>query len=129
MISIKKLGKVFETDGKRTKVLKNINLCVSKAEIISIIGPSGCGKTTFLRILSGLLNQSRGTIQFREKKNGVQSFIFQKPALLEWRTVRENIELFQELEKKENQSLLKVLLTFLILKNFKTTIQAKFLEV
>ena len=35
-------------------VLKDINLSVTRGEVVVIIGPSGCGKSTFLRCLNGL---------------------------------------------------------------------------
>lgn len=55
-----------------------------------ILGPSGCGKTTLLNIICGLLKPDAGTLQgFDNKRFG---YIFQKPRLLPWKTVRQNIE-------------------------------------
>ena len=44
-------------------IFENIDLVLKCGEIISIIGASGCGKTTLLRIIAGLENQSRGTVE------------------------------------------------------------------
>ena len=42
--------------------LKNISFSVSAGEIIGIYGENGAGKTTLIKILSGLLHQTSGTI-------------------------------------------------------------------
>mgnify|MGYP003329216269 CR=1 FL=1 len=62
-LEIKNLRHSFNTD---IEVLKNINLNVSRGEIVSILGPSGCGKTTLLRIIAGLEKQTGGTVNINE---------------------------------------------------------------
>lgn len=42
--------------------LKNINLDIKKGMLLYVIGPNGSGKTTFIRLLTNLLNPSRGEI-------------------------------------------------------------------
>ena len=58
MISVKHLSKSF---GKNV-VLTDVNLEVSKGEIITIIGPSGTGKSTLLRCLNLLEKPTSGEI-------------------------------------------------------------------
>jgi zinc transport system ATP-binding protein len=48
--------------GART-VLAGVDLAVHPAEIIALIGPNGAGKTTLLRILLGLVDPDRGTVE------------------------------------------------------------------
>lgn len=58
--------------GEKT-VLENINFCVDKGTIVSIIGPNGGGKTTLLKIILGLLKGYKGLVKVNcmvEKKNG-----------------------------------------------------------
>lgn len=43
-------------------VLKNINLKISKGEVVVVIGPSGSGKSTMLRCINGLETISSGTL-------------------------------------------------------------------
>ena len=43
-------------------VLDGVNFRVAAGETVAIIGPSGCGKTTLLKILSSLLQASRGEV-------------------------------------------------------------------
>jgi putative spermidine/putrescine transport system ATP-binding protein len=42
--------------------LKDINLDIRPGEFISLLGPSGCGKTTLLRIISGFLTPTSGSV-------------------------------------------------------------------
>ncbi|MEJ2242626.1 MAG: ABC transporter ATP-binding protein [Candidatus Bathyarchaeota archaeon] len=48
----------------KAQVLHNINLNVDKDEIVAIIGPNGTGKTALLRVISGLMKPSGGSITF-----------------------------------------------------------------
>src|SRR5271163_160886 len=45
-----------------TVVLENINLEFGDHEFVTIVGASGCGKTTFLRILLGMEQPTRGKL-------------------------------------------------------------------
>lgn len=97
-ISTKKLLQLKNCDLTlgSTKVLNKINMDINEGEFVSIIGPSGCGKSTTLRIISELL-----TPDINDGKSGLvlsgqplrTSMAFQKPALLPWLTVQENIEM------------------------------------
>ena len=44
------------------KILKSINLRVENGEFISLLGASGCGKSTMLKTISGIINQSEGSV-------------------------------------------------------------------
>lgn len=71
-------------------VLKNINLKISRGEVLALIGPTGAGKTTLLRLLDLLEVPSTGKIYFdgRDMTSSEQSrleirrrmsFVQQKP--------------------------------------------------
>ena len=90
--------------------LNHVNFDVLNGEFLSILGPSGCGKTTILRILTGLLTPSSGTIL----KDGVDithlpssqrsmGIVFQNYALFENMTVLDNVEYALRI-RKENRS-------------------------
>jgi polar amino acid transport system ATP-binding protein len=44
------------------KVLKGVNLNLSKGEVVALIGPSGSGKSTILRVLMGLTAPTGGQV-------------------------------------------------------------------
>ncbi|MBR1426013.1 MAG: ABC transporter ATP-binding protein [Paludibacteraceae bacterium] len=86
------------------EVLKGIDLCVEKGEIVSIVGKSGAGKTTLLQIMGTLDRPDEGVIRidgvdvyklsdselarFRNQHIG---FIFQFHQLLPEFTALENV--------------------------------------
>ncbi|MGI9624593.1 MAG: ABC transporter ATP-binding protein [Acidimicrobiales bacterium] len=85
------IGMVFP-DG--TEALHDISFTVDSGEFVTVVGPSGCGKSTLLKIASGLLDQTAGTVTVDRDRIG---YVFQDATLLQWRTVRSNVELFAEL--------------------------------
>lgn len=107
-------------------VLDNNSFDVKRGQFVSIIGPSGCGKTTLLKILSGLLTPSDGTISIKGNTVGVAlkkrdfGFVFQNPVLLPWRTAQKNVELSLELlsNKKESKHIAKKMLKVVGLEGF-----------
>lgn len=58
MIEISNLS--FEIEGK--KILKDINLKIEEGKIFGIIGPNGVGKTTLLRCMTGIYNNTSGSV-------------------------------------------------------------------
>lgn len=71
------------------EVLRNLNLTVSRGEIVVLVGPSGCGKTTILNLLSGFLQPGQGAV----KKDGITRTVYQQDGLFPWLTVAENISM------------------------------------
>jgi NitT/TauT family transport system ATP-binding protein len=84
-----------EGSGDKNKVLDDINLTVQEHDVMALLGPSGCGKSTIMRILSGLIQPSSGTVKYRgaplDGVNPGVAMVFQNFALFPWLTVRENI--------------------------------------
>ncbi|MCH2648756.1 MAG: ATP-binding cassette domain-containing protein [Candidatus Poseidoniaceae archaeon] len=72
-------------------IFSNLELSISKGEIVSLLGASGCGKTTLLRMISGLESVNDNEIIFDEKSTGNIGFIFQKPVLYPHLNVGKNI--------------------------------------
>lgn len=59
MISVTNLSKKFD----KQFVIDNISLTIDEGEIVGLLGPNGAGKTTTLRMITGVLPPTKGTIQ------------------------------------------------------------------
>jgi branched-chain amino acid transport system ATP-binding protein len=46
------------------KAIRGVSLRVTKGEIATVLGSNGAGKTTILKTISGIIDPSRGSIQF-----------------------------------------------------------------
>ncbi len=76
-------------------VLHPLTLHFEHGKLYTLIGRSGSGKTTLLNILSGLLLPTEGNVYWKEEKIKrpieEMSYVFQRPNILEWKTVEENV--------------------------------------
>lgn len=128
-IVVKDLNVTFkDNEGNDVKALTGINLDIHKGEFISLLGPSGCGKTTLLRCIADLQEPTDGTVRIdgmTPKEIRLQQkfgFVFQQPVLLDWRTVKKNVELPLEImyfDKKERSQRADEMLEMVGLSNFK----------
>ena len=93
-IELRGIEKIYHNSQGLVEALLDINLEINEGEFLSIVGPSGCGKTTLLRILAGLIRESRGEILFQASgKNNrpSNSLVFQEYAVFPWRTAIDNV--------------------------------------
>ncbi|TRW46565.1 ABC transporter ATP-binding protein [Georgenia yuyongxinii] len=108
MIEIEAVSQVFTTRSGTVHALENINLEVATNEFVTLVGRSGCGKSTLLRIISGLVTPTSGTVRVAGepvvKPRRDVSVMFQRPALLPWRSVLDNILLPVEILKLDRAS-------------------------
>ena len=93
------VGKVFGSGTDSVEALSDIDLSFSPGDFVSLIGPSGCGKSTLLRLIADLVQPSRGELIVNGKSprqarlDRDYGMVFQAATLLDWRTVRKNVEL------------------------------------
>ncbi|WP_326834514.1 ABC transporter ATP-binding protein [Amycolatopsis rhabdoformis] len=97
-IEIEHVSKRYQRPGRKAEsflAVSDVHFDIRQGEFISLIGASGCGKTTLLRMMSGLIPVDDGQIRINgDPVRGVPGsigFVFQEPALLPWKTVRENM--------------------------------------
>ena len=62
LLILKNISHIYNQELQKVKVLNNINIRVSKGEMISLIGPSGTGKSTLLNIAGLLEKPTLGSI-------------------------------------------------------------------
>ncbi len=75
--------------------VRDVSFEVPQRGIVSVIGPSGCGKSTLLGSVAGLVPYTGGSVSVAGKqvrKPGKdRAVVFQKAALLPWRTALDNV--------------------------------------
>ncbi|MFF1961272.1 ABC transporter ATP-binding protein [Streptomyces sp. NPDC058220] len=93
----------FRTKNRDVTALQQVSLDVAMGEFVAVVGPSGCGKSTLLKLVAGLLKASSGAVRLHgERVDGPRhdiGYVFQRAALLEWRTARRNILLQAEMRR------------------------------
>lgn len=82
-------------------VLQDINLDIHKGEIVALIGANGAGKTTLMKTISGLKEQNRGTITYKDNIT-ITKIAPEKRVKLGIAQVPEGRELFKSLSVFDN---------------------------
>ena len=108
---------------KDYKILKNINLTINKGEKLGIVGNNGSGKSSLLKVLSGLLPATSGTVQIEKNTlailniaAGLEDYLDAKDNIFSLNLINDikpnlneldiqNILKFAELEKYSKQPL------------------------
>ena len=115
-IKLKNVVKYYNNKVLANKVLSNVNLEINKGEFVVILGPSGSGKTTLLNIISGMDNATYGDtiiagenlIDYNQsmlttfRRNNI-GYVFQQYGLLPNLTVKENIQIGQNLQHNRSR--------------------------
>ena len=83
-------------------VLENLSLTIDPRAFVALVGPSGCGKTTFLRMLLGQEQPTRGTIlmdgaPLPPEPGPDRGVVYQRYSVFPHLTARENVMLGPEL--------------------------------
>lgn len=100
-VSLQGVGKTFPNG---VVALDALDLDLWPGEFVSLLGPSGCGKSTALRLIAGLIEPTRGSVQWQGAgagrldsdsgpRRGRIGFVFQEPTLMPWSKVARNVRL------------------------------------
>lgn len=103
MIKIENLSKSFND----VSIFQDFNLTIKTGEFIIFSGPSGCGKTTLLNLIGAIEELDEGSIwidgmNITDKRNHLKfyrtkvGFLFQNFALVDNKTVKENLQLIRK---------------------------------
>ena len=95
IVEVRHLTKTYAGKSGAVLALDDVSFEVREHEFVTLVGPSGCGKSTALKIVSGLLPASGGTVRvFGQPVRGPVSelgMVFQAPVLLKWRSALDNV--------------------------------------
>jgi lipoprotein-releasing system ATP-binding protein len=96
--------KSYRMGATKLRVLKGVDLAVTKGDFVAIVGASGSGKSTLLHILGGLDRPDKGVVSFDGRdldrfragelnryRNKMVGFVFQFYHLLDELSVLENV--------------------------------------
>ncbi|GAA4203729.1 ABC transporter ATP-binding protein [Actinocatenispora rupis] len=101
MLGVESASRAFTGRGGTVLALDDITLDIGAGEFVAVIGRSGCGKSTLLRLLAGLIPPTSGAVYLADepvrRPSRRVSVMFQRPALLPWRTVLDNVLLPAEM--------------------------------
>lgn len=111
-MEIKNISKTFFSEKGYFTAIEDVSLDVYDGEFLVLLGPGRCGKSVLLNIVAGLEHQTDGQIIYNGKEwKGVNpeiSMVFQKLALMPFKTVMENVELglkFRGMPKGERRDI------------------------
>ncbi|RXK13969.1 lauroyl acyltransferase [Halarcobacter mediterraneus] len=87
-------------------VLENLNFSMKEGEFCTLVGPSGCGKTTFLRMLLGVENPTKGKLFFEgndypQEPSDERGIVFQRYSTLSHLNVIDNVIIGLEFESSK----------------------------
>ncbi|MDW5324587.1 ABC transporter ATP-binding protein [Plantactinospora sp. KLBMP9567] len=101
MIRLSGVSRTFGGRSGSVEALRGIDLDVAEGEFLAVVGRSGCGKSTLLRLVAGLLPVTEGEIRVADevvtRPRRDIAMVFQRPALLPWRSVLDNVLLPTEI--------------------------------
>ena len=108
ILEIDNLSLTYQTPDSENEALKGLSFDIESGEFVSIVGPSGCGKSTLLSVIAGLEKPTDGAVRLHGKniKDPITAigYMPQKDQLFAWRSIRSNITLGLEIQKKDKAS-------------------------
>lgn len=111
-LKVPNISKTFFNKKDYFTAIEDVSFDVRDGEFLVILGPGRCGKTVLLNIIAGLVEKTSGSVIYDGKEiNGVDpemGMVFQKTALMPFKTVMENVELglkFSGMDKKKRREI------------------------
>ena len=82
-------------------VLKGVNLNIPKGKIVGLLGPNGSGKTTMIKLMNGLLQPDKGSVEINKIKPSIEtkkivSYLPEKTYLNDWMKVKDMLAFFKD---------------------------------
>ena len=119
LLQVDELSLTYRTKRGAITALSGLSLEVKVGEFVCVLGPSGCGKSTILKVAAGLLSPTSGTILLNgtpvTRPRPDVGVVFQKPSLLPWKTVLQNVLVAAESLKLDKRAARRTALDLLAL--------------
>ena len=85
----------------KKEVLKGVSLNIPKGKIVGLLGPNGSGKTTMIKLMNGLLQADKGSIEINGMKPSketkkIVSYLPERTYLNDWMKVKDILEFFHD---------------------------------
>lgn len=114
ILEVKELSKIYGSN----KALNNLSLELEKGKVVGVLGPNGSGKTTLIKIIVGILRQTKGEVLIDGKRPGaytksIISYLPDRNFLYEWMKVKDAIEFYKDFYKDFNEEKAYELLSFM----------------
>ncbi|MCK6449348.1 MAG: ABC transporter ATP-binding protein [Alphaproteobacteria bacterium] len=94
-VELDKVSLAYRGASGEVLALRDTSLKVAKGEFAAVVGPSGCGKSTLMKLVTGLVAPTAGTVGVAGARvTGpvkLAGMAFQNPSLLPWRSVIDNV--------------------------------------
>lgn len=94
-LELRDVSLTYATRRGEINALTEVDLRVGTGEFVALLGPSGCGKSTILKLAAGLMSATSGQVQVASRTvvgpSRHTGVVFQKPNLLPWKTVLDNV--------------------------------------
>ncbi len=114
IVEIRGLSKQY----MRTKALDNVDINIKQGRIVGILGPNGSGKTSLMKIIAGILRQTRGEILIDGLVPGpatkaIVSYLPDRNFLYRWMKIDDAINFFKDFYEDFDEGKADELLSFM----------------
>ena len=96
-VELDKVSLIYGRGARQVRALGVTDLRLKQGDFVALVGPSGCGKSTILKLVSGLLSATTGSVYVAGHEVGAKAvrvgMAFQNPTMLPWLSVRDNVML------------------------------------
>ncbi len=107
-LKLENISQSYIVDDKVIDAVIDVSFSVRESEFLVILGPGRCGKTVLLNMIAGLEKPASGRILLNgevikgsDRRIGM---VFQKLALMPWKTVMGNVEFGLKIQGKDKKT-------------------------
>ena len=65
VVDLEEVSVSYQVSGRVLQALRQVNLSIGEAEIVTVVGESGCGKSTLGKVVLGVQPPTQGTVRYQ----------------------------------------------------------------